>query len=321
MTVAELQERARELLAPDVYDFFAGGAGDEVTLEENYAAWDRLRVVSRALGTAPTPDTTTELLGLELPHPIGIAPIAYQSLLHGDAEAGMARGSAAAGALYVVSTRSSLPLEDVAAAAPDGVRWFQVYVLRDRDLTAELAQRAAAAGYRALVLTGDTPVLGRKEREQRHGFTIPEEHARGNLRGARHAPESAQDPAVTFADIAWLREQSGLPVIVKGVLRADDARRCLDAGAAGVIVSNHGGRQLDGAISSAEALPEVVAEIGREAPVLVDGGIDSGTDVLRALAVGARAVLIGRPAAWALATGGAEGVASLIAMLVDELAA
>jgi 4-hydroxymandelate oxidase len=317
---AELHERARVALAPEVYDFFAGGAGDEVTLEDNYAAWERLSVVPRAFPGGASVDTSADVLGLTLPHPLGVAPIAYQGLLHPRAEGEMARGAAAAGALNIVSTRSTLSLERVAAAAPDAPRWFQVYVLRDRELTSELARRAAASGYQALVLTGDTPLLGRKPRDERNAFTIPEEHARGNLRDLRHAPQSTQDPSVSFDDLAWLREQSGLPVLVKGVLRGDDARRCVDAGAAGVIVSNHGGRQLDGVIATAEALPEVAAAVGREVPVLVDGGIDSGTDVLRALALGADTVLVGRLAAWALATGGAPGVSDLFEELADELA-
>ena len=319
MTPAELHERARVALAPEVYDFFAGGAGDEVTLEANYAAWERLSLVPRAFSAVAGVDTSTSVLGLALPHPLGVAPIAYQGLLHPSAEAEMARGAAAAGVLNIASTRSTLSLEDIAVAAPDAARWFQVYVLRDRELTAELARRAAASGYQALVLTGDTPLLGRKGRDVRNAFTIPEEHARGNLRGLRHAPQSAQDPSVSYDDLAWLREQSGLPVLVKGVLRGDDARRCVDAGAAGVIVSNHGGRQLDGAIPTAEALPEVAAAVRGAVPVLVDGGIDSGTDALRALALGADAVLVGRPAAWALATAGASGVSDLFEGLADEL--
>jgi 4-hydroxymandelate oxidase len=316
---ADLEERARDVLAPATYDFFAGGAADELTLADNYAAWERIRLVPRVLSTIAAVDTSIDLLGLSLPHPIGIAPIAYQGLLHEEAEAGTARGAAAAGALSIVSTRSSLSLEEIADAAPEAPRWFQVYVLRDRVLTGELARRAAASGYRALVLTGDTPVLGRKERDERNAFTIPEEHARGNLRGLRHEPESAQDPSASFDDIGWLRELSGLPVLVKGVLRADDARRCIDAGAAGVIVSNHGGRQLDGSVSTAAALPEVAAAVGAEAPVLVDGGIDSGADVVRALALGADCVLVGRLAAWALATSGGDAVAELLGRLSEEL--
>jgi 4-hydroxymandelate oxidase len=320
VTVERLHERARAELPAEIYDFFAGAADDEVTLADNAAAWRGVRLQPRALADAGAVDTSVDLLGQRLPHPVALAPIAYQGLLHPEAEAATARGAATAGALYVVSTRSTVPLEDVAAAAPDGPRWFQVYVLRDRGLTAELARRAAASRYRALVLTGDTPLLGRKRRDERNGFVIPEEHARGNLTGLRHAPESMQDPAVSFADVGWLHEQSGLPVLVKGVLRGDDALLCLEAGAAGVIVSNHGGRQLDGAISTVRALPEVVDAVAGRAPVLVDGGIGSGTDVVRALALGADAVLVGRAAAWAVASAGADGVAGMVAELVDELA-
>ena len=320
MRPTELHERARASLPPDVYDFFAGGAGDELSLADSYRAWGRLRVPARVLVGPRVTDRSTELFGRRLPHPIGIAPIAYQGLLHPEAEAAMARGAAAAGALNIVSTRASLSLEQVAAAAPEAPRWFQVYVLRDRALTGELARRCPARGYQALVLTGDTPFLGRKERDARNGFRIPEEHARGNLRGGlRHAPESAQDPAASLDDIGWLHELSGLPVLVKGVLRGDDARRCIDAGAAGLVVSNHGGRQLDGAVSTAEALPEVVTGAAAEVPVLVDGGIGSGADVGRALACGADAVLVGRLAVWALAVGGADGVSELLGCLCEEL--
>ncbi len=320
MTPADLEGRARELLDPAVYDFFAGGADDESTLEANREAWGKLSLRPRVLRPVAAVSTATTLLGLELAHPIGVAPMGYQGLLHAEAELATARGAAAAGALNVVSTRSSRSLEEIAAAAPHAPRWFQLYVLRDRDWTAELVRRAAAAGYRALVLTGDTPALGRKRRDERNGFVVPDEHARGNLRVPRESPEVQQDPAVCFDDIGWLRELSDLPVLVKGVLRADDARLCLEAGAAGVIVSNHGGRQLDGAIATAAALPEVAAAVADNGVVLVDGGIDSGVDVVRALALGADAVLVGRPVAWALAAGGADGVADLLEELAADLA-
>ena len=312
-TVDELEAAARATLPAEVYDFFAGGADGEVTLAANKAAWERVRLRPRAFaGDVPT---GTELLGLRLSHPVGVAPMGYQGLLHPEAELATVCGAGTAGALSVVSTRSSRSLEEIAAAAPNAPRWFQVYVLRDRRLTAEVVERAAAAGYCALVLTGDTPVLGRKLRDARNGFVIPEEHARGNLSVPRHSDGAMQDPAISFESISWLRGLSGLPVLVKGVLRADDARLCLDAGAAGVIVSNHGGRQLDGAIATAEALPEVVAEVAGAAAVLVDGGVDSATDVQRALALGADAVLVGRPVAWALAVGGADAVAELLSDL------
>lgn len=313
-TVETLEAAALEALGPLVFDFYAGGAGEEVTLAANRAAWDSIDVQPLPLGT-PAEPKEIELLGLRLPHRVGVAPMGYQGLLHPDAELATAQGAEAAAALNVVSTRASRSLEEIAEAVPGGPRWFQVYVLRDRALTVDIVSRAAASGYRALVLTGDTPFLGRKLRDGRNGFVIPEEHAQGNIDVARHSTAAAQDPSVTFEDIAWLGELSGLPVLVKGVLRADDARRCLDAGAAGVIVSNHGGRQLDGAVSTAEALPEVVAEVAGSAPVLVDGGIDSAADVRRALALGADAVLVGRPVAWALATGGAAAVAELLAEL------
>lgn len=303
-TVDELDASARATLPAEVYDFYAGGAEGEVTRAENRAAWEAITLRPRAL-------VRENALRLT----VGVAPMGYQGLLHPDGELATACGAAAAGALNIVSTRSSRSLEEVAEAAPDGRRWFQVYLLRDRALTAGMVKRAAAAGYTALVLTGDTPFLGRKLRDARNGFTVPEEHARGNLSVPRSSHGAQQDPATTFADIAWLQELSGLPVHVKGVLRADDARLCLDAGAAGVIVSNHGGRQLDGAIATAVALPEVVAEVAGAADVLVDGGVDSATDVLRALSLGADAVLVGRPVAWALAVGGADAVAELLSDL------
>jgi 4-hydroxymandelate oxidase len=301
-TVEELEAAARAALDPAVFDFFAGAADEEATLAANRAAWDA--VPSGRAGSAAAA--------------IGVAPMGYQGLLHPDAELGTARGAADAGTLNIVSARSSRSLEEIAAAAPASRLWFQVYVLRDRSLTARMVELAAASGYESLVLTGDTPFLGRKRRDARNGFAVPEEHAAGNLSVPRHSPGAQQDPAVTFEDIAWLKEVSGLPVLVKGVLRADDARRCLEAGAAGVIVSNHGGRQLDGAVATAEALPEVVAEIAGEAPVLVDGGVDSAADVRRALALGADTVLVGRPVAWALAAGGAPAVSELLAELAGS---
>ncbi len=310
-TVEELEAAARVALPPSVYDFYAGGAGDEVTLAANREAWELVGTRTRALVPPPEP-AGVDLLGLHLPHPVGVAPMGYQGLLHAEGELETARGAAAAGALNIVSTRSSRSLEEIAETASEAPRWFQVYVLRDRGLTAAIVRRAAAAGYRALVLTGDTPFLGRKLRDARSGFVIPEEHGRGNIDVPRHSAGALQDPGVTYDDIAWLRELGGLPVVVKGVLRADDARCSLDAGAAGVIVSNHGGRQLDGAVATAAALPEVVAEVAGQVPVLVDGGIDSAADVRRAVELGADGVLVGRPVAWALAAGGARAVEELL---------
>jgi 4-hydroxymandelate oxidase len=217
----------------------------------------------------------------------------------------------------VLSTRSSTRIESVAAAA--GSWWFQVYVLRDRALTKELVQRATAAGARALVLTGDTPYVGRKRRD-RGSLAIPDEDFRANLERLTDVTLAEQAADVTFDDIGWLRELSGLPVLVKGVLRGDDAAHCMEAGAAGVVVSNHGGRQLDGAVATAEALPEVVKALAGRGEVLVDGGVRTGRDVVRALALGARAVLVGRPVLWGLATEGAAGVARVLTELQEDTA-
>jgi 4-hydroxymandelate oxidase len=267
--------------------------------------------------------TTTTLLGTDVASPVLAAPMAFLRLAHPEGEAGLAAGVAAAGCLRVLSSRSSTPVAEVAAAAPGAPWWLQVYVMRDRGLTAEMVRRSVAAGARALVLTGDTPRVGRRRRHEHGNFHLPAGLYMPDLVGEwgdlREDPRSAQDDTVTFADIGWLRELSGLPVVVKGILRGDDARACLDAGAAGVIVSNHGGRQLDGAVATAHALPEVVDAVGDDAEVYVDGGVRTGVDVLRALALGARAVLVGRPLIWALAGGGGDGVRDLLDALRVEV--
>ena len=314
-----LEARAREVLAPEVFDYFAGGSGEESTLEDNRSAWARLRLRPRVLRDVSRVDTATTLLGTALSAPVLVAPTAFHSLAHPDAEFATARGTREAGSLLVLSSRASRRLEDVAALA--GPWWWQVYVLKDRGLTRALVQRAAAAGAQALVLTGDTPQVGRKRRNRGEAaLPLPEGDFLANLEGLTHRALAEQAPDVTFADIAWLRELSGLPVLVKGVLRGEDARECLHHGAAGLVVSNHGGRQLDGALATADALPEVVEACAGRAPVLVDGGVRSGRDVLRALALGARAVLLGRPVLWGLATGGAQGVRGVLEGLREDFA-
>ncbi len=313
---AELEERARAVLPGSAYDFYAGGSGDETTLAGNVAGWSGIRLRPRVLRDVSHVDTRATILGTPASTPILVAPTAFHRLAHDDGEVATARGAAEAGSLLAVSFRTSRRIEDVAAAAVPW--WFQVYVLRDRALTRDLVQRAAAGGAGALVLTGDTPRLG--IRRPSHELTIPAEHLRANFGDSVDPELATQAQDVTDADIGWLREISGLPVLVKGVLRGDDARRCLDAGAAAVIVSNHGGRQLDGAVATAEALPEVVAEVGGTAQVYVDGGIRRGVDVLRALALGASGVLIGRPVLWGLATSGAAGVRDVLTGLTGDLA-
>lgn len=302
-----------------MFDYFAGGSGREVTLDEATAAWLRYRLVPRVLVDVSRVVLSTSLLGVALPSPVAVAPVAYQGLLHGDGEQAMVAG--AGPHLTIVSTRASRTIESIAAAAT-GPWWFQVYVTADAALSTALALRAAAAGAGALVLTGDTPYIGRKARTGRPvdlgGAATMANFAQHLAPGADPARATEQSPAASLDDIGRLAATTGLPVLVKGVLSADDAHRCLDAGAAGVIVSTHGGRQLDRAVSTAEALPAVVAA-AQGAPVLVDGGIRSGLDALVALALGADAVLLGRPAAWALAHGGAPSVTALLEAMDDEL--
>jgi 4-hydroxymandelate oxidase len=325
MDLTELEQRARALLPKGAYDYIAGGADDELTLAENEAAWSRLRLRPRVLRDVSAVRTEVTLLGASLPNPVLVAPTAYHKVVNPGGEALTAKGAAAAESLYVVSSRASTRPGQVAAAAPDGARWFQVYVWADRAVTADLVSEAAAAGYLALVLTGDTPVLGNRRRDERNAFTLPNDLSSSAVSdpGPEKALENylgpAQDPGVTFQDVAWLRELSGLPVVVKGVLRGDDAVRCVEAGAAGVAVSNHGGRQLDGAVASADALREVAEAVGDSAEVYVDGGIRRGSDVVKALALGARAVMIGRPVLWGLTAGGADGVRDVLAAIQADL--
>jgi 4-hydroxymandelate oxidase len=323
----ELERRARDLLSATAYDYYAGGAGTERTLRDNREAWDRWRLHPYVLRDVSRIELRTELLGAELASPVVVAPTAYQRLAHDEGEAATARGAADAGALMVVSTLATTSLEDVAAAVPDAPRWFQLYVFDDRGYAGELVDRAVAAGYRALVLTVDAPVLGYRPRDERNAFRLPEGLAMANLPLAMPEGEGSGlaalfgsiDKTLTVDDLAWLTERSGLPVVVKGVHRGDDAARCVEAGISAVIVSNHGGRQLDSAVATADALPEVVEAVDGRVPVLVDGGLRHGVDVLKALAMGASAVLVGRPILWGLATGGADGVRDVLRWLATDL--
>ena len=340
---AGLQRQARKLLTRPVYDYYAGGSGRERTLRANEKAWRQVWLAPRVLRDVSAVDTATRLLGAGVATPFCVAPSGFHGLAHPDGELASAAGAARAGALFVLSTRSTRRIEDVAAAvaAEGGTWWFQVYLMRDRELTAGLVRRAAAAGAAALVLTADTPVVGRKRRDSDDGLVSDEDFLvnLGPLDDLSAATQAA-DPSP--ADIGWLVQVSGgLPVVVKGVLRGDDAVACRDSGGAGVIVSNHGGRQLDGALPTAAALPGVAAALaappgaaagagaragaqpgqGRGGfEIYADGGIRTGEDALAALALGAGAVFLGRPVLWALACGGAEGVRSLLDGLTGDLA-
>ena len=319
LDLAALEARARQELGEDVYDYYAGGAETETTLGEATPAWRRWRLRPRVLRGISEVRLGTSLLGTEVGTPIGVAPWAYQAMAHPDGERGTARGAAAAGALMTVSTSATTALADVAAVEPAAPRWFQLYRLHSPAHTDDLARRAGDAGYRALVLTADLPLLGRRLRDLARDFALPPDLPLPNQPVSGTVP--AEDtPVWTLDDIGRFGELSGLPVVVKGVLRGDDARLCVQAGAAAVWVSTHGGRQVDPAIASADALPEVVDAVGADVEVYADGGIRSGSDALIALALGARAVFVGRPVIWGLATGGADGVAGVLAGLAGELA-
>jgi len=329
LRIDDLELEARERLPAMVFDYYAGGAGDELTLEENRAAFDRWLLRPRMLRGISEPDVSTTVLGQAVASPILIAPTAFQAMAHPDGELAMARAAARAGTVMVLSTIATYSIEDVAAAAPGSPRWFQLYIHRDRELTARLVRRADAAGYGAIVLTVDAPYLGRRYRDERNAFALPPGVRLANLAdiplpasegSSLFAYFAAQlDPSITWEDIAWLRDLSSLPVLVKGVLTGEDAALAIDAGADGLIVSNHGGRQLDGVPAAVDALPEVVDAVRGRAEVLMDGGVRRGTDVVKALALGARAVLVGRPCLWGLAVGGEEGASTVLRILAEEL--
>ena len=321
--LADHLRQAVERLDPAVYDYYSAGSGDEVTLGEAESSWRSYRLRPRVLNDVSKPDLTTQLLGTRLASPFVVAPMAFHRLAHEDGECATFAGTGRAGCLGVLSTRSSRRIEEVGAAAT-GPWWFQAYGMKDRGLTRALVARAAAAGATAVVLTVDTPYVGRKGKVAGVRIHVPDDQYLVNLEehllpGAVGREAAEQDPSMTPAVIAELADVAGLPVLVKGVLRGDEALRCLDAGAAGVIVSNHGGRQLDRAVPSAHALPEVVQAVAGRAPVLVDGGVRNGTDALVALASGADAVMVGRPLLWALAAGGADAVAAALDALAADL--
>tara|TARA_Y100001951_G_scaffold84728_1_gene74286 strand:- start:19119 stop:20231 length:1113 start_codon:yes stop_codon:yes gene_type:complete len=329
--VGDYQAYARERMSEQAWAYLTGGAADELTLQDNRQAFDRLRLRSRVLQDLRGGNTRLRLFGQDYEHPIFVAPVAYQKLAHADGELACVLGASALRAGMVVSTQASIELETIAAQAQTPL-WFQLYIQPDRDFTAALVRRAEAAGYRALVLTVDAPVSGIRNREQRAGFALPAGIEAVNLRGMRPLAVSA-DPsasslllggpllnaAPTWADLAWLRAQTRLPILLKGILSAADAEQALAAGVDGLIVSNHGGRTLDGLPATIEALPEVAAAVQGRVPVLLDGGIHRGTDILKALALGADAVLVGRPCIFALAAAGAVGVAHVLQLLRAEL--
>ena len=334
-SLADHEHHAREKISEAVWAYFNGGAADEITLHANARAWQSLELLPRVMRPLAGGHTRIELLGRTLAQPVLVAPMAYQSLAHPLGELATALAAAALGAGLVLSTQASTRLEHVARAyLPDpgrGPLWFQLYLQPDRGFTQELVQRAESAGFEALVLTVDAPVSGVRDAERRAGFLLPPHVSAVNLQGMPQALAPTSSPghsalfdgllahAPTWEDVAWLRSITRLPVLLKGVVHPDDARQALGCGAAGLIVSNHGGRTLDTVPATAALLPRVLQAVAGDAPVLVDGGIRRGTDVLKAMGLGASAVLIGRPVLHGLANAGATGVAHVLRLLRDEL--
>jgi lactate 2-monooxygenase len=332
----ELEAAGTAAMTDEAADYVAGGAGGEDTVRANREAFDRWRIVPRMLREVGTRDLSTTVLETRLPAPVLLAPVGVQQIVHDDGEGATARAAGSLGVPYIHSTAASTSIEDAAAACGDGPRWFQLYFPRHRDIAASFVHRAEAAGYEAIVVTLDTLILGWRPRDLGRAY-LP--FLRGiGLANYTSDPvftsrlegdslettvtawlETFANPDLSWSDIAWLRSQTELPLLVKGINTAEDARRALDAGVDGVIVSNHGGRQVDGAIAALDALPDVAGAVAPEVPVLFDSGIRTGADAVKALALGARAVLIARPAMWGLALGGEDGVRHVLRTFLGEL--
>ena len=324
-TIADFESRAAELLEEGPLGYYAGGAGDELTLRDNVEAWRRIAIRPRVLVDVSERDPGTTVLGRKRAHPIFAAPTAYHQLAHPEGEQATARAAAAADAVFCLSSLATAGPVEIAEAAPSGERWLQLYVFRDRGVSDELVRAAAAHGYEAIVVTVDLPVLGTRERDVRSQYAIPDALAAPSVgamgrKGAFSMLEIGEliDPSLTWSDIARFAERCDLPVLVKGVMTPEDARLAAEHGAAGIVVSNHGGRQLDTVPAGADAVGAVAEAVGDRVDVLVDGGIRRGTDVLKALALGARAVMVGRPLIWGLAVGGEAGVRAVLDLLVAE---
>ena len=332
LNLHELEDLARTRLPTAVWDYYVAGADDERCVRRNRDAFEEVALHYRVLVDVAHRTLATTVLGQPIALPVAVPPMAFHRLAHPDGELASVRAAGDAGTVFVLSTMSNTAVEDVVAAA-SGPVWFQLYVYRDRAATEGLVRRVEAAGCRALVVTVDVPVLGRRERDVRNRFTLPPHltienlYAAGYARMAPDANGSALaayaddlfDPALTWDTVDWLRSITKLPIVLKGLVRADDAVRAVEHGAAGILVSNHGGRQLDAAPATLSVLPRIVDAVAGRAEVYLDGGVRRGTDVVKALALGARAVFVGRPVLWGLAAGGRAGVAAVLELLRREL--
>lgn len=317
INVFDYEMLAEERMDPVHWDFFAGGSDDEVTVRANISDFARIRLRPRMLVDVDQCDTSTSVLGTTVKMPILVAPTALHCMAHPEGECMTAQGAGAAGTLMVAATDATRTIEEIAQAA-SGPLWFQLYLYPTREIAARLVRRAEEAGCKAIVLTVDLPALGKRERDRRNGITIPPPpFVEANFVGTE-VKGHAWRP-ITWDDVDWLRSITSLPVLLKGILTAEDALLALEHGVAGILVSNHGGRQLDSCVTSIEALPEVVEAVAGRCEVYMDGGIRRGTDILKALALGARAVLVGRPVLWGLAVNGTQGVQHVLELLRAEL--
>lgn len=327
LTVDDAERLAEAVVTPEAWSYIVGGAGDERTLRWNREAFSRFRLRYRVLVDVSAVSTETTVLGTPVSMPVLVAPMAFQQIAHEEGEVAMARGAGAAGTLMCVSTVATATPAEIASAAPGAPRWLQLYVFRDRGVSDEIIEQALEAGFTALVLTADLPVYGIRHREARTGFEAPEDDVpaivaareRGAVRQGHHTlDDDLLESGIEWDYVTELVERWNVPVLVKGLVTAEDAVLACEHGAAGVVVSNHGGRQLDGAIASLEALPEVVEAVGDRCEIYLDGGVRRGTDVAMALALGARAVLVGRPALYGLAYNGSKGVEQVLEILREE---
>ncbi|NWX32679.1 HAOX2 oxidase, partial [Notiomystis cincta] len=317
--LSDFEAFAKKYLPKITWDYFAAGADDCTTRDENILAYKRICFRPRMLRNVSVVDIRTNILGSEISFPVGIAPTGFHQLAWPDGEKSTARAARAMNTCYIASTYSTCTLEEISVAAPGGLRWFQLYIHRNRAASQQLVQRAEALGFQGLVLTADLPYTGKRRDDVRNGFRLPPHMKVKNLEGAFEVCKmSPLDPSVTWNDIYWLRSLTRMPIIIKGILTREDAELAVRHGVQGIIVSNHGGRQLDEGPATIDALVEVVEAVRGRAEVYVDGGIRKGSDVLKALALGAKCVFIGRPALWGLAYKGEEGLQEVLRILQDE---
>ncbi|XP_035430846.1 uncharacterized protein LOC118263143 [Spodoptera frugiperda] len=334
ISVKEIEDAALSILPKPARDYYKSGATEEQTLAENRTAFQRLRIRPKCLIGVTRCDLRTKVLGHDVSLPVGISPTAMQRMAHPEGELANARAAQAEKTIFTLSTIATSSIEEVAEAAPDGVKWFQLYIYNDREVTRNLVLRAEKAGFKAIALTVDTPLFGIRRADVRNKFTLPP-HLRlanfdgilstkirstGSGSGLNNYVENLFDKSLTWEEVKWLKSITKLPIIAKGILRGDDAVKAIEAGCSAILVSNHGARQLDGVPTTIEALPEIVEAVRKyNVEVYLDGGVTTGTDVYKALALGARMVFVGRPALWGLTVGGQAGVQRMLSIFRTEL--